>query len=178
MELFEAIDTRYSYRGEFTDTPVSDSALRRIAEAGIRAPTACNKQGPRFLVVRDPQTLAAIGSIVDRSAICTAKAIIVLLADHRPVYHEHAFGPEDCAAAAQNMLLAITGCGYASVWIDGVLRCDNIAQKLGQLLNVPDHLEVRILLPIGVPAEPRPPTARLPFQERVWFDRCPDMNDA
>ena len=172
MDLFDAINTRYSYRGAFTDAPIPEADLRRILESAIRAPSACNKQGPRFLVVRDPDVLAAISQIVDRPVVHTAKAIVLLLADHREVYRGFEFGAEDCAAAAQNMLLAITALGYASVWLDGALRCEDVADQLAALLQVPSHLSVRILLPIGVPAEPGQPADRLPIEERVWFDHC------
>jgi nitroreductase len=172
MDLFDAINTRYSYRGAFTDAPIPEADLRCILESAIRAPSACNKQGPRFVVVRDPDVLAAIAQVVDRPVVHTAKAIVLLLADHCEVYRGFEFGAEDCAAAAQNMLLAITALGYASVWLDGALRCDDVADQLAVLLQVPSHLRVRILLPIGVPAEPGQPTDRLPIEERVWFDHC------
>ena len=172
MDLFDAINSRYCFRGAFTDAPVSEPDLQRILEAAIRAPSACNKQGPRFVVVRDPAVLAAIAQVVDKPVVHTAQAIVVLLADHREVYRGFEFGAEDCAAAAQNMLLAITALGYASVWLDGALRCDDVAEQLAALLQVPSHLRVRILLPIGVPAEPGQPADRLPIEERVWFDHC------
>jgi nitroreductase len=172
MDLFEAIDTRYSYRGEFTEEAVTEEAIQRVVESAIRAPSACNRQGPRFVVVRDPKMLAAIAGVVERPVTLSAKAMIVLLADHREVFRGIAFGAEDCAAAAQNMLLSISALGYASVWIDGALRFDGAAAAIAELLNVPPHLEVHILLPMGVPANPLPPTERMPLDERVCFEHC------
>ena len=54
MDVFEAIDQRYSYRGEFTDAPVSRENLTKIAQAGIQAATACNEQIATFVIVDDP----------------------------------------------------------------------------------------------------------------------------
>ena len=34
------------------------------------------------------------------------------------------FATEDCAASVENMLLAVTALGYATVWLDGVLTAD------------------------------------------------------
>ena len=81
------------------------------------------------------------------------------------------FAAEDCAASVENMLLAITALGYASVWLDGVLRCENKAARIGQLLGVPAGRTVRILLPLGVAAEPGVQKEKLPFDQRAWFNR-------
>ena len=87
------------------------------------------------------------------------------------MYEGFSFAPEDCAAAAQNMLLAITALGYAGVWLDGALRVNNVAEQVGQLLGVPPGKTVRILLPIGVAAEPGAQREKLPFEQRAWFNR-------
>jgi F420 biosynthesis protein FbiB-like protein len=40
----------------FKETPVSESVIRRVLEAGIRAPSAHNRQPWRFVVLRAPET--------------------------------------------------------------------------------------------------------------------------
>ncbi len=87
------------------------------------------------------------------------------------MYEELAFAAEDCAACVANMLLAITALGYASVWLDGVLRRDDKAARVSRLLGVPEGKCVRILLPLGVPAEPAVQKEKLPFAERAWFNQ-------
>ncbi len=171
MELFEAIARRYSYRGEFTDARVPRSDLERIVQAGIQAPSACNQQVVTFVIVDEPALLQAIAEILDKPACRSAKAMIVCVADPRPVYGAMSFSAEDCAAAVENMLLAITALGYASVWLDGVLRADDRAARIARLLQVPAGRKVRILLPIGVAAEAGQQRERRPFQERAWFNR-------
>jgi nitroreductase len=68
------------------------------------------------------------------------------------------------------MLLAITGLGYASVWIDGWLRVADRNTTIGDMLGVPRQKVVRILLPVGVPAEIYPSPAKKPFEQRAWFN--------
>jgi nitroreductase len=171
MELFEAIEKRHSYREGFTDAPVSREDLRRIVEAGIRAPSAKNEQVVSFVVVDDPQVLEPLKQIIDRPACKTAKAMIVCVVDPRPVLDDISFAAEDCAAAVENMLLAITALGYASVWMDGVLRYENRAQRIAQLLGVPNDKHVRVVLPVGVPAVKVQQKEKLPFEQRAWFNR-------
>jgi nitroreductase len=171
MDLFDAISNRYSYRGEFAESPVPRADLEKIVQAGIQAPSACNAQVVSFVVVDDPQLVRQVAEIIEKPFCRTAKAMIVCLADPRPVYSALSFAAEDAAAAVENMLLAITALGYASVWLDGVVRAENRAVRLGRLLDVPADRQVRIVLPIGVPAEPGVQRDRFPFSDRAWFNR-------
>ena len=171
MDLFDAIAGRYSYRGPFTDAPVPAEDVRRIVQAGIQAPSGKNEQVASFVIVDDPELLEEIARIVDRPVCRTAKVMIACVTDPRPILGDISFAVEDCAAAVENMLLAVTALGYATVWLDGVLRFHDIAQRIGQLLGVPEGRTVRILLPIGVPAQPGSQKERLPFERRAWFNR-------
>jgi nitroreductase len=170
MELFDAIARRYSYRGDFTDEPVPRKDLEKIARAGLQAPSACNEQVATLVIVDDPALLRQINEIVGKPVCASAKAMIACVADPRPVYAGMSFAAEDCAAVVENMLLAVTGLGYASVWLDGVLRTENRAQRIGRLLGVPHGKTIRILLPIGVPAEPGQQKEKLAFDQRAWFN--------
>ena len=174
MELFEAISKRYSYRGDFSDAAVSREDLKKIVQAGIQAPSACNQQVTSFVIVDDADLLAEIAQIVGRPVCKTAKAMIVCIADPRPVFKDIGFSVEDTSAAVENMMLAITALGYATVWLDGVLRVDDVARRIGKLLGVPAGQSVRILLPIGVAAVPGRQLEKMPFDRRAWFNRYGD----
>lgn len=170
MELFEAIAQRYSYRGAFTNTSVPRSDLERIVQAGLQAPSACNGQVAAFVIVDDPRLLREIARIVDRPVCQTARAMIACIADPRPVFQTLSFAREDCAAAVQNILLAVTAMGYASVWLDGVLRVNGRAEQIARLLEVPAGKTVQVLLPVGIAAEPGQQREKLPFTQRAWFN--------
>lgn len=60
--LFEAIDTQRSLR-RFTDEPVSEGDVRRLLEAGRKAPSPTNSQPWAFIVVRDDATRRALAEI-------------------------------------------------------------------------------------------------------------------
>ena len=171
MDVFEAIARRHSYREGFTDAPVPREDLKKIVQAGVQAPSGKNEQTTTFVIVDDPDLVARIAQIVDRPACNTAKAMIVCISEPRPVFHGISFEVEDCAAAVQNMLLAVTALGYATVWMDGVLRMKDVAARLGKLLGVPEGRTVRVLLPLGVPAQPGVQKEKLPFDQRAWFNR-------
>ena len=172
MELFKAIEARHSYRGAYTDDPVPRDDLKRIVAAGLAAPSGCNAQTTRFVIVDDPEILAAIGNLHTIPAMQQAKAFICVVLDREPapVYQELSFQVEDCSAAVENMLLALTALGYGSVWIDGWLRAENRAETIGDMLGVPSDKILRIILPVGVPAAEGPRRDKLPFVKRAWFN--------
>jgi len=175
MDLFEAVEKRFSYRGPFKDQPVPREDLRQIVQAGLLAPSGKNEQTTTFVIVDDPAMLAKIHQVhPGNKAMQTARAIIACVMDKRPaaIYEGISFQVEDCSAAVENMLLAVTALGYATVWLDGWLRAEGRADRVGQLLGVPENKVVRIVLPIGIPDDPNAPRRqKKPFEERTWFNQ-------
>lgn len=174
MDVFEAIAKRHSYRGPFEEQTVPREHLRQIVEAGIHAPSGMNAQTTTFLIVDAPELLNQIRALnIPSEATQTAQAFIVLLVDKspKPVFAGTSFEIEDCSAAAENMLLAVTALGYATVWIDGWLLLENNAEVLGRILGIPEEKRVKIILPIGVPASRHEQHSKAPFEHRAWFNR-------
>ena len=170
MDLFDAIDQRHSYRGVFKETAIPDNHLVKIVNAGIRAPSGCNAQTTDFVIITDKQKIEDIGLLLKHDYIKTAQAIIVCVVTKENVIPGASFEKEDCAAAVENMLLAITALGYATVWIDGSLRRDGRAKKIGAMINAPRKKQVEVILPVGVPVDKHEQKEKKPFDQRAWFD--------
>lgn len=174
MELFEALEKRHSYRGPFLDEPVTREDLEQIVQAALFAPSAKNAQTTQFVVVDEPELVREIAALHEFNvAFQQAKAFIGCLVDKEPeaVYEGYAFQIEDCAVATLSMLLAATSLGYAGVWIDGWLRLKGHAETIGKLLNIPEDKTLRIIIPLGVPAEQRKQPAKKSLEERARFNR-------
>ena len=171
MDLFEAIEKRGCYRDSFTAKKISRSELRRIVQAGIQAPSGCNAQTTSFVIVDDPEMVKKLAAVLGKPFCASAAAVIVCIVDKRTVFGDMSFYREDCAAAPENILLALTAFGYATVWLDGVLRVDGVAEKIAALLDVPADKTVQIVLPVGEPAKPHSQNSRQPFEQRAWFGR-------
>jgi nitroreductase len=135
MTVDEAIHGRRAVR-DYTKQPVDEARLRSLIDAAIQAPSAMNQQAWTFTVVRD----AAVLNEVSRAAKAHMLATLPpgadgdhfrsLLAD--PAFHifyhapalilisAAADGPwvvEDCALAAENLMLAAHGEGLGTCWI-------------------------------------------------------------
>jgi nitroreductase len=172
MELFDAIAKRHSYRGAFKDEAVSRKDLEAIVEAGLKAPSGKNCQTTRFVIVDEDDILEKIrGMHANNKAMQQCRALIACIVDIEPeaVYEGLSFQVEDCAAAVENMLLAVTALGYATVWIDGWLRAQGRAETIGDLLGVPKDKLIRVVLPIGIPSEEYRQPEKMSFGERAWF---------
>ncbi len=174
MDFFDVVKKRHCYRGTYKNTPIPRQDLEKIVQAGLDAPSGKNAQTTEFIIVDEPTLVRQIAELNPANkAMHQAQAFVACVLDKNPelVYEGLAFQVEDCAAATENMLLAITALGYASVWIDGWVRRENRAQIIGKMLNLPDGKYIRILLPIGIAAEDYKSPQKKAFNERAWFNR-------
>lgn len=175
MDAFEAIAKRHCYRGQFSDELVKREDLTKIVQAGLDAPSGCNRQTTTFVIVDDPKLVGEIAKMHPANkGMFTAKAFVACIINrvHKPVYEgTMSFEVEDCSTAVENMLLAITALGYAGGWIDGWLRVGEHNEIIGNMLGLPHDKILRVILPIGIPAEEIKPPMKMPFDDRAWFNR-------
>ena len=122
MNVIEAIYKRHSYRGSYLSKPVSKGDLVKIMEAGIAAPSGCNKKTTSFIAVDDPDILKKIIGVIDPPVCETAPAIIVVLTQRINAYRDRCFSVQDYSAAIENMLLTIVELGYQSCWYEGHIK--------------------------------------------------------
>ena len=135
MELNDAIFGRRATR-QYTQQSVDEATLKRLIVAAVHAPSAVNQQPWAFTVVRDQGTLDLISKNAKSHMIATVPAANasdhvhghVTDANFHIFYHAPALilisataqGPwivEDCALAAENLMLAAYGAGLGSCWI-------------------------------------------------------------
>jgi nitroreductase len=135
MDLKEAIYSRRATR-EFTDEPVDEKTLRGLIDAAVQAPSAVNAQPWSFCVVRDKALLGKISAAAKAHMVKTTPLGLVshhfdqILHDpsfdifyHAPVLivicttSEIPWAVEDCALAAQNLMLTARAAGLGTCWI-------------------------------------------------------------
>ena len=171
MTVLTAIKSRASYRGVYENTSIPREDLIKIVEAGLAAPSGCNKQTTSLIVVDDAELLCKLHEVTHPQVAQTAPAIICVLTQKIYAYRDKCFNIQDYSAAIQNMLLAIMELGYQSCWFEGhITDDDRIGQKMADILNVPNDYDLVCFLPIGIAAQPVSQTAKKPFGERAWFN--------
>ena len=165
MSFFELAKSRYSVRS-FKDQPIAAEHLTMILEAGRVAPTACNYQPQKIYVARSEEARQKLASVCR----CTfdAPVILVICYDRtrdwknklQPGYES---GETDAAIVCTHMMLEAAELGIGSCWV-GYFNADRVSEVLG----LPENVTVSALLPMGYPADDAKP---LPLHDQY---RKPD----
>jgi nitroreductase len=134
MDLEEAIYGRRAVR-ELTPKPVDEVVLRQLVDAAIQAPSAVNQQPWLFTVVQNKELLARISREAKAHMLRTSTAALashhfqsILENSEFDIFYQApvlivisaAAGPwivEDCALAAENLMLAACAAGLGTCWI-------------------------------------------------------------
>jgi nitroreductase len=151
MDAIEAILSRRSIR-KFSKKSIPDSLIKELINIGMSAPSAANEQPWHFIVITETQILNKIPSFHPHSQMLKdASAAIAVCLDTKLETHK-GMGVQDCSAATENILIAITAYGLGGVWLGIYPREDRI-NGMRKLLNIPDHVIPFSLISIGYPAE-------------------------
>ena len=196
ITLFDALYSQRAIR-YFTDEPVPDETIHRLVEAATKAPSGGNRQGWKFLVIRDqaaknviadyyeksweraygsenpnpPDIQSHVRKSADHLARHMAEVPVLILA-----CIEHEGEPSSMGRggsifpAVQNLLLAARGLGLGSCLTSLHKRYED---EIKELLGIPDNVETAALLPVGFPASRSKygPTTREPVEDVTFRDR-------
>ena len=173
MDALEAIYTRRSIR-KYTDQPVGEEQVQALLKAGMIAPTAVDNRDWEFVVTRGRRTLDALAGCLGLSGgmLREAPLAIALCGDWNRAYRwARDYWVEDCAAAAENILLAAHALGLGAVWLGTYPQTDKMRQ-VAQTLALPAHIIPFCVFSIGWPAEQKPAAADERYDEaKIHFDR-------
>lgn len=135
----------------FSDRPVDDETLERLADAMVAAPSASNKQAWGFVMVRRRRTLRMVHAfspgIIERPPLVVAACFD----RSRAVGGGGAWdeGMLCVAMAVENLLLAAHALG-----LGGCPSASFRKAPVRRFLGLPEHLEPLLLVSIGHPARP------------------------
>jgi nitroreductase len=139
MDTLKAIYNRRSIR-EYTDEPVTEEEMQKLLEAAFSAPTAVNAQPWEFVVLTDKEAVDKVRNKL-YFARYNAPAAIIVCGNMKLAFK----GPTkdlwicDCSAAIENILLAATDMGLATVWIS-IYPLENNVKEVRKLLDMPDYV--------------------------------------
>ena len=151
MNTLSVIHSRKSVR-HFTSQPVSRDDLLTLVKAAMAAPSSKNEQPWSFVIVTQRQTLESLAQRLPYAQmLLKAQAAIIVCGDmNKPKDPAKSLWVQDCAAAAQNILLAAEAMGLGAVWTAAYPYPDRIAAVV-QTLNFPAHAIPLCVIPVGYP---------------------------
>ncbi len=154
MDVFEAIFGRRSIR-RYTDEKITEDEIKILLKAAMYAPSAVDKRPWHFIVFRDKQTMQQIVAAHPNAKMLNQADTAILVCWDELLQHDTGYGPVDCAAATQNILLAAHGLGLGAVWVGIYPRIHRI-EALHKIFNLPDHVKPFSVISLGHPAEQKP----------------------
>ena len=167
MEFRELIEKRYSVRAYKPD-PVEDDKLKQVLEAARMAPTACNIQPFRLIVIETAKIKDQLSRVY--SGDWLSKAPIVICGCTVPSeawvrqYDAKNHADIDLAIAMDHLILAAADLGLGTCWIAAF---DPEAAR--EVFQIPDGLVPTILTPLGYPADAPRPKSRKSIEELVTY---------
>ncbi|MBR6738024.1 MAG: nitroreductase family protein [Clostridia bacterium] len=170
MELDKIIEQRYSVR-KFKKEPLSSEHITAILNAGHKAPTGCNYQPQRILVINSESAIEKLKTCTK----CHFNAPTAFLVCHNQneswvrKYDGALSSPVDASIVATHMMLKAHDIGVGCCW---VMHFNPFAIK--EAFSIPNGVEPVALLVMGYPAIDAEPIEmhfkKRPIEEVVFYN--------
>lgn len=170
MDFLKLAAERYSVR-KFKDIPVEQESIDKILKAGHIAPTGCNYQPQRILVINNEEALTKLKDCT-RCHFDAPCAMLVCYNKEecwtRP-YDGNQSGIVDASIVTTHMMLEAWELGVGSTW---VMHFNPF--KMREAFEIPENIKPVALLVIGYPADDAQPNERhtqfRPLEETVSYN--------
>ena len=171
MEFERLITERYSVRN-FKPEHLPQTVIDKILEAGHKAPTGCNYQPQRILVLNTDESIAKLKNCT-KCHFCAPTAMLVCHNKEeswKRVYDGALSSPVDAAIVTTYMMLAAQNEGVGTCW---VMHFDPDAMR--ESFNIPHNIEPVTLLVMGYPSDTAKPLdmhfQSRPLSETVFYQQ-------
>jgi nitroreductase len=177
-QILELINTRQSDRG-YLEKDVEQDKLDRILEAGRLAPSACNSQPWRFIVVNDPGMKQKVAEACTAKElgfnkfITEAPVLLVIIRSKGKVISQiggtikdKEYSRVDIGIAAQNICLQAAAEGLGTCMLGWFNE-----KKVKELLGVPKNLRAELVITLGYPSKPHRKKIRKPSDEVISYNK-------
>lgn len=177
-EMLELILRRQSDR-KYSDRPVEEEKLERIIEAARMAPSACNAQPWKFVVVNDPEKLgrvakAASAKVPGMNMFVEQAPVLIVIVRESPNFSSKAGGlikskdysHIDIGIAAENICLQAAAEGLGSCilgWFD--------EKEVRSILGIPGSKRVELIISLGYSLSEYRQKRRKPKEITVSFNK-------
>lgn len=170
MDFLELAKARCTTRG-FTDEKISKMDLDRILSVGLVAPSACNRQPQRIIVVQDPENLSKVQKAYQTFG---SQCVLIVCRDTRNElirpFDRKCSGDLDIGIVCDHMLLAARELGIGSVMV-GLFDLNIIRREFG----IPEYIEPTALLILGYPEKgflnpERHSVERKPISQTIMYE--------
>jgi nitroreductase len=177
-KMLELIISRQSDR-KYSDKPVEKEKLDRIIEAGRMAPSACNAQPWKFIVVTEPMLIgkiseAASAKLIGMNTFVAQAPVQLIVVREKPnmsskvgsTIKNKDYSLIDIGIASENICLQARAEGIGSCiigWFD--------EKMLRKLLAIPRSKRVELIITIGYSLSDHREKKRKPPEETISYNK-------
>jgi nitroreductase len=136
----------------FADRPVCRDVVRQLLQTAMAAHSAGDERPWHFLVVDDFTIRQQLADIHPYAHMVSQAPVAILVCGDMTLQKLSGFWVQDCAAAAQNILIAAQSLGLGAVWL-GIHPIEGRVQSFRKYFELPPHVIPFALMPVGYPAE-------------------------
>lgn len=168
-DFLQLATERYSVR-KFSDREIEKEVLEKILQAGYVAPTACNKQPVRIMVIKSEEGLKKLY----RTTEChfhTKTALLICYSKKecwKRSYDGKDSGDVDASIVTTHMMMEAASLGVGTTWVMYF-----IPDAVRTEFELPEDLVPAAFLMMGYPAEDAQPSpthkAYRPMEEMISF---------
>jgi len=166
--VIEAIKKRQSVRS-YQHKEIPEEILQEVLEAGRLAPSACNNQPWKFIVVRDKNLKERLISACKNQKFVGEASVIIVGCAINPSYKmgngEYSY-TIDLAIALDHMSLQAAALGLGTCWIGAFYQ-----DEVKEVLKVPEDISVVALMPLGFPKVLGRKVGRKHLSEIICYDK-------
>lgn len=155
MDFLELAHSRFSVL-EYEKRAIEQEKIDKIIESALAAPTACNNQPQKILVINDDEGRKKLGRVVPSKYYVPAAFLVCYNkseAWQRPMDGKSS-GEIDAAIVATHMMLEATDLGLGSIW---VMYWESAKMKAE--FGLSDNIEPVALLIVGYKSDAATPKA-------------------
>ena len=176
--MLEMIIRRQSDR-KYSDKPVEKEKLKRIIEAGRMAPSACNAQPWKFIIVTDPPVLrelaeAASAKLLGMNSFVEQAPVLIVIVREQPnlsskiggAIKSRDYSHIDIGIATENICLQAFAEGIGSCilgWFD--------EKRVKKILAIPSSKRVELILTLGYSLSEQREKKRKPMEITVSYNK-------
>jgi len=156
MALLDLLKHRKSVR-DFLDRPVEREKIMMCLEAARLAPSACNSQPWKFIIVDDKQLknslcAAAFSGIYSMNSFCKTAPVIVVVISEKSKFSARIGGMFrgtkyyliDIGIAVEHFVLQAEDLGLGTCWIGWFNE-----RRVKTILNIPQDKKIDIIIALG-----------------------------
>ena len=164
----EVINKRQSVRS-YLNKEISEELLQQVLEAGRLAPSAKNSQPYKFIVVKDKKLKEKLIPACKNQGFVGEASVVIVGCAVNPGYKmgngDYSYSI-DLAIAFDHMSLQAAALNLGTCWIGAFYQ-----DKVKEVLEVPEDINVVALMPLGHPKELGAKRGRKPLSEIVCYDK-------